>query len=280
MRGLAPAVRAASLGVLGALAATLLAVVVLGVVAGTAPAAPAPTPEPLDELVVALHLPAPGLQVGAVRGRDVVAASGLEIDVARALARRLGARRVRFLQVSDPAALTSAGPKPWHVAIAALEARDRGAVDLTASYLRSDPVVLMRAGLPRPRNLADLRARLLCAVRGSAGAIEARRIRSLFPLLAADGDADLLRLVQTGRCDAALREAPRLGVAMQRIGGRYGPVGGRVETSASWAIAVPRESAVAARVARAISRLRRDGTLGRIAVRWLGFDPLRLRALR
>jgi polar amino acid transport system substrate-binding protein len=272
-------IRVASLGVLGALAMTLLAVVVLGVVAGTAPAAPTQARERLDVLVVALHLPAPGLQTGAVRGRDVVVARGFEIDVARALGRRLGVRRVRFVQVADLAALTSSGPKAWHVAIAGLEAGDRAAVRLTASYLRSDPVVLMRAGLPRPRNLADLRARVLCSVRGSAGVAEARRVHSLFPLLAAESDADLLRLVQTGRCDAALREAPLLGAALRRLGGRYGPVGGRVETGASWAIAVPRGSAIAADVDRALSRLRRDGTLGRIAVRWLGFDPLRLRRL-
>jgi hypothetical protein len=37
---------------------------------------------------------------------------------------------------------------------------------------------------------------------------------------------------------------------------------------------------VAADVTRALARLQRDGTLGRIAVRWLGFDPVRLRTLR
>ena len=42
-------------------------------------------------------MPAPGFQVGAVRGRDVVLAKGLEIDLARALARRLGIPRVRFV---------------------------------------------------------------------------------------------------------------------------------------------------------------------------------------
>jgi ABC-type amino acid transport substrate-binding protein len=105
-------------------------------------------------------------------------------------------------------------------------------------------------------------------------------VRSLFPVLAARSDADLLRLVQTGRCDAAVREGPLLGVALRRLAGRYGPVGGRVDTGASWAVAVPRESPVAADVTRALARLQRDGTLGRIAVRWLGFDPVRLRTLR
>ena len=78
-------------------------------------------------------------------------------------------------------------------------------------YVRSDPVVLMRAGLPRPRTVADLRSRLLCAVAGSRGAAAARRVRSAFAPLVAESDAELLRLVQTGRCDVAVREAPLLG---------------------------------------------------------------------
>jgi polar amino acid transport system substrate-binding protein len=271
--------RVASLGVLGALGATVLAVVALGLVAGTAPAASTQPRETLKLLVVGLHLPAPGLQVGALRGGEVVAASGLEVDVARALARRLRIRRIRFVNVGAVTQLTSPGPKPWHVAIAGLEARDRGAVDLSATYVRSDPVVLMRAGLPRPRTVADLRARLLCAVAGSRGAVAARRARSAFAPLVAESDAELLRLVQTGRCDVAVREAPLLGAAMRRLGGRYGPVGGLIDTGASWALAVPRGSVIEPDVGRALSRLRRDGTLRRIAMRWLGFDPAALRRL-
>ncbi len=273
-------IRVASLGVLGVLAATVLTVVVLGLVAGTAPAASKQPRKTVDVLVVGLHLPVPGLQVGAVRGREVVAARGLEVDVARALARRLRVRRIRFLNVADAAVLTSPGAKPWHVAIAGIEARDIGAVDLSARYVRSDPVVLMRAGLPRPRGVADLRSRLLCAVAGSRGAAAARRVGSAFAPLVVEGDAELLRLVQTGRCDAAVREGPLLGAALRRLGGRYGPVGGRIETGASWALAVPRGSAIEPDVDRALSRLRRDGTLSRIVTRWLGFDPAALRRLR
>ena len=86
--------------------------------------------------------------------------------------------------------------------------------------------------------------------------------------------------MQTGRCDAAVREAPLLGAAMRRLGGRYGPVGGRIDTGASWALAVPRGSAIEPDVDRALSRLRRDGTLGGSRTRWLGFDPAALRRLR
>jgi ABC-type amino acid transport substrate-binding protein len=270
--------RAASSVVLGSLGLAVLAVLVFGAV-GTAPAAPPPPATPV-ELVVALHLPAPGLQVGAVRGREVVAARGLEVDVVRALARRLGVKRLRLVNVADAASLTRVGPKTWDVALAGLDARTRAGVELSVPYLRSDPVVLMRAGLPRPRSIGDLRTRLLCAVRGSGAAAVARRAHPAFVPLAADGDAELLRLVGTGRCDAAVREAPLLGAALRRLPGRYGPVGGRIETSSSWAVALPRGSTLTPLVNRALGQLRRNGTLSRIADRWLGFDPSRLRVLR
>ena len=273
--------RAASGFVLGALGVALLAVLVFGLV-GTAPAAsPPPTPtEGVDELVVALHLPAPGLQVGAVRGRDVVAAQGLEVEVARALARRLGATRVRLVNVGDASALTRGGPKAWDIALAGIDADARVGVDLSAPYLRADPVVLMRAGLPRPRVLSDLRSRLLCTIPGSGGDAAVRRVHSVFVPIRARDDAELLRLVETGRCDAAVREAPALGTTMRRRGGRYGPIGGRIDTGSSWAVAVPRGSELTPRVNRALGFLRANGTLAGIIERWLGFDPSRLRVLR
>jgi ABC-type amino acid transport substrate-binding protein len=272
-------IRVASTAVLAALGLTVLAVIAFGVV-GTAPAAAPPKDAPLDELVVALELPAPGLRAGAVRGSEIVAARGLEVEIARALARRLGARSLRLVDVPNVAALTRPGPKAWDAALSGLPTDTRGGVEMSVPYVSAAPAVLLRAGLSRPRRLADLRSRQLCVVAGSPGAAAARRIHSLFAPLVATGDEELLRLVQTGRCDVAVREAPLLGVALQRLGGRHGPVAGLLDTGRTWSIALPRGSELTARVDRALVRLRADGTLGRLALRWLGFDPARLRRLR
>ncbi len=271
--------RALSACVLGALFLSVAGVLVLGIV-GTAPAAPPPGTVEVGELVVALRLPAPGLQAGALRGNRVVAARGLEVDVARAVARRLGAATVRFIDVPDGAALTGAGPKRWDLALAGIDVRAPGGVDLSTPYLDASPAVLMRPGLPRPRSLTDLRRRLLCAIPGSAGATAARRVHAAFATIAAADDAELIQLVATGRCDAAVREGPLLGTSLERLGARHGPIGGRIDTGAAFAIALPRGSELADGVDRALSRLRANGTLARIAERWLGFDPTRLRVLR
>ena len=61
----------------------------------SAPAAlaadPPPTLQP-GRLTVGLNMPSPGFQVGSVRGHGVVFARGFEIDLANALAARLGSR--------------------------------------------------------------------------------------------------------------------------------------------------------------------------------------------
>jgi ABC-type amino acid transport substrate-binding protein len=264
-------------------ASVLVVLVSTGLLAAGAATAAAPTRQP-GVLVVALSLPAPGFQVGAVRRGVVVYARGFEVELARALARRLGLRRVRFVHVADARRLLAPGAKRWDVALAqVLPTPKRGrAVDLSEPYLRSDQAVLLARGVPRPRSLADLRRLQLCVVRGSRGAdVAAGRVRPGRRAIVAADDATLLRLVQTGRCEAALREAPRLGRELSRSHrGAYGAVAGRIETEAAFAVALQRNSPLTARVDQALRRMRAEGKLGRLAKAWLGLDPARLRVLR
>jgi ABC-type amino acid transport substrate-binding protein len=232
-------------------------------------------------LVVGLNLPDAGFQVGAVRGRMVTYATGYEVELIRALARRLDVRMLRLVQISDRHGLLQAGSKPWGLAAARLVPRDTRAVVFSSPYLRADQAVLVRPRLDRPRSLAQLRSLELCAVRGSPGAgLVRRRVRPARPPLAAPDVKTMLRWVQTGRCDAALHEAPALGVAMRNSPGVPGRVVGLVATGAAYAFVLPARSAVAPRIETALRRLRADGTLHRLALRWLGFDPNRLPVLR
>jgi ABC-type amino acid transport substrate-binding protein len=269
--------RALSACVLGALGLSVVVIVVMGVVVSAPAAAPARTEQ--GELVVALHLPAPGLQAGALRGGRVVAARGLEIDVARVLARRLGVRDVRLVNIADARALTRAGAKRWDLALAGIDARTTGGVDMSTAYLTADPVVLMRPGLGRPASLAELRRRTLCLIPGTRAAAVARRLLPQAPVVEAQTDTELVRLAETGSCDAAVREAPQLGTTLRRTGVRHGPLGGRIDTGAGYAVALPQDSELVPDVDRVLTRLRANRTLEKIALRWLGFDPARLRVL-
>jgi ABC-type amino acid transport substrate-binding protein len=239
---------------------------------------------PPAELVVALSLGDPALQAGVVRDGRVVLARGLEVEVMRAVARRLRIRTVRFVDVRPSSRLLAAGMRPWGVAVASVRPTRAAAAsaDLSIPYLGTDQAVVPRRGLPKVRALADLRSRVTCAVRGSDGAaaIGAAVRPRVRPLLAPSSER-LLELVRTGVCDAGLVDATGVGRLLAGQGGGFGPVTARVEFGQGLVVAVTRDGPVAvADVDRALRRLRADGTLHRLARTWLGIDPARLRLLR
>jgi ABC-type amino acid transport substrate-binding protein len=254
--------------------AALTAVLAL---AGTGSAGAAQRPAPL---VVALDLSGRPFQSGSVRAGDAVVAIGFEVEVARALARRLGYRAVRFVVVPRERMLR-AGPKRWDLALARLVPGSSRRVRFSATYLPADQAVVLRRGLRPPAGRGALRRLQLCAERGSrsAGVIAARIQPSLRPLFLADEDV-LARRVQTGLCDAALLDAARLAAFRAGRRDRLGPVAGRVETGVGYAVALARGSGLAPRVDAALRRLQSDGTLARLRRASFGVDPLRLRVLR
>jgi ABC-type amino acid transport substrate-binding protein len=257
-----------------------LALPAVSVADTTPPAVPAPPP---SALVVALGLGDPALQAGVLRGRDVILARGYEVELARILARRLGGRVARFVHVASPARALASGGADWQLAFAGIEPGSgvRAGADLSTPYLTTDVLVVARRGLDRPRRLADLRTKLVCAVRGGEGAqaaasLRPKRAASLLP------NADrLLTAVRTGACDAALVPAAEAGLFVAGRRRVLGPVVGRVRHGAGLVAAVTRGSGLAvADVDRELARLGRDGTLGRLARTWLGLDPATVPVLR
>jgi ABC-type amino acid transport substrate-binding protein len=252
--------------------------------AAPAAAADAPPPARPTSLVVALSLGDSGLQAGVVRGREVILARGFEVELARLLARRLGGRVVRFIDVRPPGRLLAAGAPGWHLALASIEPTPeaRGTAAFSAPYMTTDLAVVLRRGLERPRGLADLRTRLVCVVRGSdALPVVARTVRPVRPPLVAPGRERLRTLLRTGACDAAAVPAWQAGALIGGRGRLFGPVAGRIEHGHGLVIAVARGSGLdPADVDRELRRLRADGSLGRLARSWLGLDPAALRRLR
>jgi ABC-type amino acid transport substrate-binding protein len=249
------------------------------------PPAPAPAPAvpPLRSLVVALGLGSPALQAGVVRGREVILARGYEVALAKLLAKRLGARVERFVHVSSRSRLLAASGASWHVALGSLE-RQRGgrrSSALSASYLTTDVAIVTRRGLVRPRRLSDLRGAILCAVRGTAGAATIPRLRPTTRPLYVVGPERLRSVVRTGACDAALVPALEVGRFADRQRAGLGPVVGRIRRGDGLGASIPPGTGLRiAAVNRELARLRRDGTLGRLARTWLGLDPAGLPVLR
>ncbi len=268
--------------------ARIVAVALLAALVASAAAQADDTPSPSTSapaptaLVVALALQRPELQAGVVRGSDVILARGFEVGLARELARRLGGHVARFRYVPSQSRLLASSGVAWQLAFGGIEPgrAGRGAVDLSVPYLTTDIAVVARRGLTRPRRLADLRSLLLCTARGGepAGAVQA--VRPLRAPLVVSGSERLRTLLRTGACDAALVRASEAGRLVSGQRGAIGAVVGRIANGGGLVVAVPRGTGLdVARVDRELGRLRRDGTLGRLARTWLGIDPASLPVL-
>ncbi len=247
-----------------------------------AAAAPPPTKSP-GVLVVGVSMPVAGLQVGAVRGRDVVLAKGLEIDLARALGRELGLAQVRFVHEPLFSTLVSGRPSDWDVALAAITITAERArrVDFSNPYLAADQAVLLRKGLtPVPTSIAGLRQLQLCSERATTGAqVLVGQIRPTKKPRLVSNPSQLTYDLFTGRCDAVVYDAPVLGAARAAAPDRSGAFAGRIVTNEQYGIALPKGSPLRARVNTALGRLTRDGTLARLQKRWLSADVSRLPTL-
>jgi polar amino acid transport system substrate-binding protein len=261
----------------------VLAVAVLCAFAAASASAAPPTLAP-GVLVVGLDMPSPGFQVGAVKGSQVLVARGFEISLARAIAAKLGVPTVRFYQEGQFPRLFSAGPKPWDIAIAQISitpAREVTA-DFSVPYLAVDQGVLLSRLTPTPpTTLAGLRALQLCSLADSTGAdvIAARVEPTRKPILY--GNVTLLmQAVQTGRCAAAVYDAPSLATLKAQAPTRYGSFAGVIPTAESYGVALPRGSALTGPVNDAIRTLIADGTVARLQRSWLAANLNTLPVLR
>ncbi len=267
---------------LAALAAGLVALAIAAAPAAAQQAAPPPTITP-GVLTVALDMPSDGFQVGAVAGSQVVFARGLEVDLANAVAKRLGLRTA-FVNVASFGDIVAPGPKPWDVAFAQVSilAGRRAAIDYTIPYLQVDQGVLLRRGLtPTPRTLAALARLKICVQSKTTGAVVvARRVKPATP---AKGYADVTSLIQglsTGRCDAVVYDAPSLAVLRSEVPLRVGPMAGVIPTAESYGGVTADGSTLTPALNVALKGLLNDGTVSALTTKWLSIDVAALKPLR
>lgn len=246
-----------------------------------ASAQPPPTQVP-GRLTVALSLPFPGLQAGAVRPDGTVSyARGLEIDMVREIAARLGIPDVRFVNEPFFSRLLTAGPKSWDMAVAGvtITADRRERVGFSRAYLDADQAVLTRRNLgATPGTIAALRPLQLCTERNSTGYRLIRTtIRPTKAPLQAGNAQRLFGLLQSGKCDAAVYDSPVLGAEVASVPDRYGALVGRLATGEKYGIVFPKASAaLRGRVDGVVRQLVTDGTIRRLSTRWISTDVRRL----
>ena len=259
-----------------------IVVLVALVSVAAAPAAGPPATVTPGQLTVGVSLPSEGFEVGVAKGSQVLYAQGFDVDLARALAKRLGLARVAFVQ-SPFGRLFSFGAKPWDLAVAQITITDqrRRTAEFTQPYMNVDQGVLAAQTVsPVPTTLAGLRSLRICALGKSTGADAATTVVAPTTPVRLFGNVPTLMLnLQTGRCQAVVYDAPSLGTLKARAPDRYGPFVGVIKTGEQYGVALPKGSPLVQRADAAIRALIADGTVKRLQKKWLTADLSKLPVL-
>jgi polar amino acid transport system substrate-binding protein len=233
-------------------------------------AATAPTRVP-GTLTVAVDIGTIGLAEGAIEDGAIKHASGFEVDLARALAHRLG---LRLKIVDVPFARTfTAGPKPFDVALSHVTitpARARS-VDFSDPYFVVDKGVLVAPGVLPPSSLADLRKLRICAQANTTSLAYVRtKLRPTRAAHSFPSPIDALRAVSDGFCQAMVADLEILVAAKRDQPDLYGPIAGRIVTNEHYGAVFQKGSKLRVPVGAALRSLTRAGVVARLAIRWFG----------
>jgi polar amino acid transport system substrate-binding protein len=255
------------------LALTLALLAAVATAAAATPARP-PTRTP-GVLTVAIELGNPGFAEGTL-----ARPSGFDVDVARALGRRLGLR-VRFVRYPF-GRLFVPGSKPYDVAlqfVTVLDSRKR-LVDFSVPYYASRQGALVSRGTPTPTSLAELREVQVCGKEVTTGlAFIENELRPESLVLEYPTARDALRALSTGICDGFVFDLPALLAAKRAQPGRYGDLAGRFGPTERYGVVLPKGSKLTPAVNAALRSLIKAGTTTRLAKAYFG-SPASVPVLR
>jgi polar amino acid transport system substrate-binding protein len=242
-----------------------MAAAVMAGAAGAHDAATAPT-RTKGVLTAAIELGNPGFAEGPLSNPR-----GFDVDVARALAKRLG---LRLRLVNYPfGQLFVPGSKPYDVAlefVTILPGRTRF-VDFSVPYYSSSQGVLVAKDVTGPVTLAALRKLQVCAKQVTTGFAYVRdMLRPEGLILEYPTAAAALAALATSICDAFVFDLPVLAAAKQATPGRYGALAGRLGPTERYGAVFPKGSPLRPDVSRALRSLQRDGTIRTLAAKSFG----------
>ena len=121
------------------------------------------------KLIVAFGDAAPGFASGTVRGNTVTNPRGYEVDLASAIAAKLGLTPVWVYTSWN--SLFAPGTKKFDISFqeATITAQRKKTVDFTTSYLNANQGVLISKQTTPPKSLADLKKLQTCAQTNTTG---------------------------------------------------------------------------------------------------------------
>jgi polar amino acid transport system substrate-binding protein len=251
----------------------VLAVAALvAVPAATARTSAPPTLES-GKLIVAFGDPTPGFASGTVRGNTVTNPRGYEVDLAAAVATKLGLKPVWMFSPWN--SLFAPGTKKFDISFqeATITAQRKKTVDFTTSYLNANQGVLLSKQASVPTSLADLKEMQTCAQTNTTGLdwVNTRLKPSTKPLTFPTTTA-AYQAVQIGRCDAFILDVPLVSLERKSRPTKYGPVAGQVVTNEQYGAVLQKSSKLTPVVNGALKALAKNGTIGKLQKKWFNLD--------
>ena len=239
-----------------------------------------PTRQP-GTLTVAVDIGTIGLAEGEILNGRVVRPSGFEIDLARALARKLDIK-LRIVDVPFARVFTP-GSKPFDVAVShvSITAERAKSVDFSAPYFVVNKGVLVAPGIEPPARLADLRQLRVCAQAHTTSIEYVRtRLRPLLTPRTFPSSIDVLRAVSDGYCQAMVADLAILAAAKRVLPDLYGNIAGQIATHERYGAVFEQGSPLRSRVSSALQSLARTGVIKRLATKWFGIGWNQVPVLR
>lgn len=211
------------------------------------------------------QVPAAGFWEGTVAAPT----GGFEFGLAQAMAKRFGLASVKVVEVpfgdliagrlgGADLALSQLTPSP---------AREK-VLDFSEPYLPAQPAVLVRAGT-RVNDMAAAQAQRWSVRRQSTlESFLTTTVRPTHHVEAVDTRQASLDALAAGRVDAVLLDLP-VAAAIASASGGHLKVAGQFPTEDNLAVALPNHSSNKDAIDSAVRALTTDGTLQRLADRWL-----------
>ena len=259
----------------------LLAVAALvAVPAASARPAAAPTLQS-GKLIVAYGDPNPGFVNGSVRGSKFVNPKGYEVDLAKAIARKL--HLTPQWTYSPWTGLFAPGTKKFDVSFqeATITAQRKKTVDFTSTYMNANQGVLLSKQAPVPHSIADLRKLQTCAQQDTTGLqyIQDQLKPSKKPLVFPTTTA-LYQSAQLNRCQAVILDVPLVSLEAKSKPGAFGPVAGQIVTHEQYGAVLQKGSKLTPVLNRVIKQLTKDGTIGKLQKKWFNIDFSKVTVLK
>jgi polar amino acid transport system substrate-binding protein len=252
----------------------------LAVPAASARTAAPPTLQS-GKLIVAFGDPAPGFASGTVRGNTVTNPRGYEVDLAKAIASKLGLTPVWMFSPWN--SLFAPGTKKFDISFqeATITSQRKRTVDFTTSYLNANQGVLISKQTTAPKSLADLKQLQTCAQTNTTGLdwiktqLHPAKAPLAFPTTTAAYQA-----VQINRCQALILDVPLVSLQKKQKPAAYGPVAGQVVTHEQYGAVLQKGSKLLTTVNTTMKGLIADGTVGKLQKKWFNLNFSKIPSLK